>query len=45
LKEQLETLRRQNTEDSRNQIKSIGNVAEGLSRLHAAAQKLAGKEP
>jgi tetratricopeptide (TPR) repeat protein len=44
LKERLETLRRQNTEDSRNQLKAIARVAEGLRRLHAEALKLAGKE-
>jgi len=44
LKERLETLRRQNTEDSRNQLKAIANVAEGLRRLHADALKLAGKD-
>jgi tetratricopeptide (TPR) repeat protein len=44
LKERLETLRRQNTEDSRNQLKAIANVAEGLRRLHAEALKLAGKD-
>ena len=32
------------TEDSRNELKAIANVAEGLRRLHAEALKLAGKD-
>jgi hypothetical protein len=41
LKDRLEALRRQNTEDSRTQIKLIAQVVEGLRRLHQEATALA----
>jgi hypothetical protein len=44
LKEKREALRRQNTEDTPNQLKLIGQLAEGLKRLHAQASEAAAKK-
>ena len=43
LKKHLDTLKRQDSVDSRTQAKAIAQVIEGLRRLHAEATALAGK--
>jgi hypothetical protein len=44
LKKRLDALRRQDSEDSRNQSKTLAQVAEGLRRLHTQALELAGRK-